>query len=108
MRRLITILAVAALAMFDAGALAQTSNGTIAGSVVDSAGAGVAKAVVTVVGNHRGFRASATANSVGGFRLESVLLDTYTVTAEAPGFSKRSITDVRGGCERGDIGEPGA
>ena len=73
---------------------AQTSNGTIAGTVVDASGAGVAKATVTITGIHTGTKRSTTTNSVGGFHMESVLLDTYDVTAEAPGFSKRSITNV--------------
>jgi hypothetical protein len=77
-----------------APARAQTSNGTIAGSVVDATGAGVAKATVKIVGAHTGATKTTTTNGVGGFRLESVLLDTYTVTAEAPGFSKRAITNV--------------
>ncbi|MEO6801724.1 MAG: carboxypeptidase regulatory-like domain-containing protein [Granulicella sp.] len=72
----------------------QSSNGTIAGTVLDASGASVARATVTFVGVHTGVKRSTTTNDVGGFHLESVLLDTYTVTAEAPGFSKRSITNV--------------
>jgi hypothetical protein len=94
MRRSIRILAVLAALLVGGAAIGQTSNGIIAGTVVDSTGAGVARATVKIVGNHTGFERDATTNSVGGFRLDSVLLDTYTVTAEAPGFSRRSITDV--------------
>jgi Carboxypeptidase regulatory-like domain len=74
--------------------LAQTSNGTIAGTVVDATGAGVPQAVVTAHGVRTGFERKTKANGSGGFRLESMLLDTYTVTAEAPGFSQRRITNV--------------
>ncbi len=74
--------------------LGQTSNGTIAGTVVDSTGAGVPGAVVTAHGTLTGVERKTKTNGVGGFRLESVLLGTYTVTAEAPGFSQRRITNV--------------
>ncbi len=76
------------------GAFAQTSNGTVAGTVVDASGAAVAKATITILGVHTGTTRKTTTNGAGGFRIESVLLDTYTVTAEAPGFAKRSITNV--------------
>ena len=74
--------------------LAQTSNGTIAGTVIDATGAGVSQAVVTAHGIRTGFERKTTTNGVGGYRLESMLLDTYTVTAEAPGFSQRRVMDV--------------
>ena len=74
--------------------LAQTSNGTIAGTVIDATGAGVPQAVVTAHGIRTGFERKTKTNGVGGYRLESMLLDTYTVTAEAPGFSQRRVMDV--------------
>jgi hypothetical protein len=94
MRRLITILVVLMAVSLAGAAFAQTSNGIIAGTVVDSTGAGVAKAKVTITGAHTGFTKSTTTNGVGGFRIESVLLDTYTVTTEAAGFSQQKISDV--------------
>jgi hypothetical protein len=86
--------AVGAVLLVGIAANAQTSNGTIEGSVVDATGAGVAKATVSIVGVHTGATKTTATNGVGGFRFDSVLLDTYTVSAEAPGFSKRVITDV--------------
>jgi hypothetical protein len=73
---------------------AQTSNGIIAGTVVDTSGAVVAKAAVKIVGRNSGVTQNTTTNGVGGFRFESVLLDTYNVSTEAAGFSKNTITNV--------------
>lgn len=77
-----------------APAVAQTSNGTIAGTVVDTSGAGIPGAKVSILGVNTGATKEATTNSVGGYRIESVILDTYTVSAEAPGFAKGSISNV--------------
>ena len=75
-------------------AWAQTSNGTVAGTVEDSSGASVAGAKVTIRGLHTGLTREAIANRIGGYRIESVVLDTYAVTAEASGFQKETISDV--------------
>ncbi len=71
--------------------LAQTSNGTIAGAVIDATGAGVSQAVVTAHGVRTGFERKTKTNGVGGFRFESVLLDTYTVTAEGRAFRSAGL-----------------
>jgi Carboxypeptidase regulatory-like domain len=93
-RRIVTGAGFLLFLLFCGEALAQTSNGTIAGTVVDATGAGVPQATVTAHGIRTGVERKTKTNGVGGFRLESVLLDTYTVTVEAPGFSQRRITDV--------------
>src|SRR5271165_4037188 len=85
---------VAILSTIPGIAVAQTSNGTVAGTVVDAKGAAVSRAIVSIAGAHTGVGRSTTTNTAGGYRFDSVLLDTYTVTAEAPSFSKRSITNV--------------
>jgi hypothetical protein len=74
--------------------IAQTSSGTIAGTITDSTGAAVGGATVTAVSNDTGERRSVTANGVGGYRIESVTPGTFVVTAQAPSFQKTTTPNV--------------
>jgi hypothetical protein len=91
MRRLIAILAVAALSMFDGAALAQATNGTIAGSIVDPTQAVVVGATVTATSLQTNDVRTATTNKVGGYRIESVLPGTYRIEVAAPGFATTTV-----------------
>jgi hypothetical protein len=73
---------------------AQTSNGTISGTVVDPSGAAIANAKVTAKSVQTGNVRTTTTNGVGGYRLESLIPGTYTITVNAEGFSKREIQNV--------------
>ena len=75
-------------------ATAQTSSGTIAGTITDSTGAAVGGANVTSVSDQTGEKRVVQTNKVGGYRIESVTPGTFTVTAEAAGFSKTSTQNV--------------
>ena len=57
--------AVGAVLLVGIAANAQTSNGTIEGSVVDATGAGVAKATVSILGVHTGATKTTATNGVG-------------------------------------------
>jgi outer membrane receptor protein involved in Fe transport len=77
-------------------AFAQTSTGTIAGTVTDKTGASVPKATVKASSAQfgRDLRVTTT-DSTGGYQLESLLPGTYTVTVEASGFGKVEVADVQ-------------
>jgi len=77
---------------------AQSSNGTIAGTVTDKTGAGVPKATVTATDTERGESRSTTSDSYGSYRIESLLPGKYIVSVKAGGFAeyKESGVEVKG------------
>ena len=70
---------------------AQATNGTIAGSVVDAAGAVVVGATVTATSLETGDKRSATTNKVGAYRIESLLPGNYRVEVTADTFAKTTV-----------------
>jgi Carboxypeptidase regulatory-like domain/TonB-dependent Receptor Plug Domain len=87
--------AVLLLALFISGAAwAQTSNGTLAGSVVDPTGAVVTKATVSAVSSQYGQPHEARTDSVGTYRMEGLQPGVYAVTVTAPGFEALTVTGV--------------
>jgi hypothetical protein len=81
-------------ALVSAVACAQTSNGTLVGSVVDPAGARVTKAVVSAVSSEYGQPHATRTDSVGTYRLESLQPGIYTITITAPAFEILTVTGV--------------
>jgi outer membrane receptor protein involved in Fe transport len=77
-------------------ARAQTSTGTIVGTVVDKSGAAVPNATVKASSAEFGKDLrTTTTDSAGGYRLESLLPGIYTVTVEASGFNKVDMSKVQ-------------
>ena len=75
--------------------IAQTGGtGSILGSVVDSTGAVIPKATVSVTNTATAVRSKATTTSAGDYTVLSLIPGQYTVVAEAPGFAKEEITGV--------------
>ena len=85
-------LIVATLFLCSPAAFAQFSA-NIQGFVQDPSGAGVAHAKVDLVNTATHVTATTTADSSGNYRFGSLPPGSYSVTAEAPGFSK-SQADV--------------
>lgn len=78
-----------------ASASAQTSKGSIVGTVTDSQGAVVGGAVVTATNLQLGGgQRTATTDSSGDFRFDALNLGTYKVTVKASGFADLVVTDV--------------
>jgi hypothetical protein len=75
-------------------AWAQTSNGTLVGSVVDPTGAVVTKAAVTAVSSQYGQPHETHTDSAGTYRLESLQPGVYTVTITAPEFEALTVNGV--------------
>ena len=85
-----------ALVVLLTSAHAQTSTGTIVGTVIDKSGAAVPDATVTASSAEFGKNLRSTkTDSAGGYRLESLLPGIYTVTVEATGFAKVDVTKVQ-------------
>jgi len=73
---------------------AQTSNGTLVGSVVDPTGAVVPMASVTAVSSEYGQPHEARTDSIGTYRLESLQPGFYAVRIAAPGFETLTVAGV--------------
>jgi hypothetical protein len=83
------------LVVFASGlAVAQTSNGTLVGSVVDPTGAVVQKATVSAISSQYGLPHETYTDSIGTYRLESLQPGVYAVTIIAPGFEALTVKGV--------------
>src|SRR5665213_2736064 len=90
--RLRRILAIGVLA---AGYVAaQTSQGTIAGTVTDPTGAAVVGASVTATNTVGSDKRSVKTSAIGEYHIDAVTPSTYTISATAPGFSSKEIKEV--------------
>src|SRR4051794_5639725 len=69
----------------------QTSKGTLAGTVLDSSGAGTANAEVTARDTQGGETRTVKTGSGGEYRMEAITPSVYTITVTAPGFSKKEV-----------------
>jgi hypothetical protein len=67
-------------------AAAQSDRGSIGGSVLDSSGAAVAGASVTIKGADTGSVYQTVSTSAGSYRVNDVAIGRYDVTVEAKGF----------------------
>jgi outer membrane receptor protein involved in Fe transport len=93
LKHLFSMLAVMLLGV---GAMqAQTVTGTIVGTVLDSGGASVPNARITVLNQDTGITRSAVSTEEGQFRVPQLSSGAYTVSAEAPGLSKMEVKDVK-------------
>ncbi|HEU0185741.1 MAG TPA: TonB-dependent receptor [Blastocatellia bacterium] len=74
--------------------LAQTTSGSIAGTIADTNQAAVANAIVKITDESKNLTLSATADSGGRFVFPQVPPGTYTLSAEATGFKKLERTGL--------------
>jgi hypothetical protein len=87
------LLTVSALVLCSAIAFAQTSEATLSGVVKDPSSAPVAGAKVTATNQDTGVSRSMATDNEGRYRF-SVLPGRYSLTAEATGFKKETLTDM--------------
>jgi Carboxypeptidase regulatory-like domain len=79
---------VAALAFTAPGAFAQTAQGRISGQVTDSTGASVANATINIENIATHVSRTLQTNSTGDYSAPSLDPGVYSMTVEAPGFTK--------------------
>jgi hypothetical protein len=72
--------------VFSSGILAQTSKGTIVGTVTDPSGASVANGTVTARGLENGETRTVTTGQNGEYRISAILPGIYEVKATSQGF----------------------
>jgi hypothetical protein len=85
---------LAALVLLSAPLFAQFETAEVLGTVRDSSGGSVPRAAVTLLNQNNGIQARATTDENGYYNFFSVKVGTYTVTAQAAGFSKVSAADI--------------
>src|SRR5947209_3167680 len=73
---------------------AQTSRGTVSGTVTDPSGALVTSASVALTHRETGVRRTTTTNEAGIYRFDAVDLGTYELRAAHPGFNAFVATDL--------------
>ncbi len=86
--RLSVSLSLVTLLMFNSISWAQSAYGNLRGSVVDSAGATIANAKVTLLEESTGVTRSAVSSSAGEYNFVNINPNTYTVIVEQSGFKK--------------------
>ncbi|HXO04077.1 MAG TPA: carboxypeptidase-like regulatory domain-containing protein, partial [Candidatus Sulfotelmatobacter sp.] len=74
--------------------MAQSSNGTLVGVVLDETGASIPNASVKAVSPQYGEVHQAVTDSVGAYRMDALQPGTYTVTFSAPGFAELQVGSV--------------
>ena len=73
----------------------QSDSSSLSGAVLDSSGAFIANAKVTVRNVATGSEMDITTNESGNFTLPNVPSGNYTVRIESPGFQSITLNDVR-------------
>lgn len=74
--------------------VAQQTNGTIAGTVVDTTGAAVPGATVTATSLQTNESRTAKTGKIGEYRLESVSPGVYRIAVTAPSFSTTTVQNA--------------
>lgn len=92
MRRLLSTLFV--LSFFTAAAPAQTTFGTILGSVTDAASAVVPNVTIEAIHVRSGYKYTARSNEAGNYSLPQLREGEYTLRAAAPGFREVVVQNV--------------
>lgn len=84
-----------ALAAFAVFAVGQSNFGSIRGVVTDSTSGVVAGAKVVITNSGTNQQLSLTTNEQGQYVAAALQPVTYSVAVEAPGFQKKTITDIK-------------
>ncbi|HUS18465.1 MAG TPA: carboxypeptidase-like regulatory domain-containing protein, partial [Terriglobales bacterium] len=91
---LITLMVITFFSLMSLG-VAQEVLGNISGTVTDSSGAAIPNATVTVTNTSTGTVARVLkSNADGSYTAPSLPIGTYSVTAEAGGFSKTVVSNI--------------
>ncbi|HEY6342782.1 MAG TPA: carboxypeptidase regulatory-like domain-containing protein [Bryobacteraceae bacterium] len=85
---------IAAALVVAATTHAQTSRGTVTGTVLDPSGAVVAGARATLTGVETGVHFSTQSNEAGVYRFDAVDLGVYNLSIEHPGFKTYQATRI--------------
>jgi hypothetical protein len=73
---------------------AQTSSGTIAGTISDVSGAAIPGATVTALSKDTGETRVVKTNAVGGYRIESVTPGKFKLSVDSPNFGRTTTDNI--------------
>lgn len=85
---------IACLLMLAPSLQAQQTLGSINGTVVDSTGAAIPGAAITIVNNDTGLTRSTRTRNDGTFQVLNLSIGSYKVTVNHAGFQKASYPDI--------------
>ncbi|MBX5477856.1 MAG: TonB-dependent receptor [Pyrinomonas methylaliphatogenes] len=91
----VSVLLLAALLTAAAATYAQTSRGTVTGTVSDPNGAVIAGATVTLLNTQTNQTRTTTTNEAGLYRFDAVDLGIYDLSISADGFKPVSIRSIQ-------------
>src|SRR5580765_3094824 len=74
--------------------MAQFDTAEVLGTVRDNSGAVVSRANILLLNQGTGIQAKTVTGEDGNYTFSNVRIGSYTVTAEAPGFSKAVAKDI--------------
>src|SRR4051794_31098299 len=80
--------------LFACSLFGQFETAEVLGTIHDATGGGVPKASITLRNQGTGVETKASSDQTGNYDFSNVKVGTYTVTVEAPGFSKVSAADI--------------
>ena len=89
-----TLCLVLCLAFVSASSWAQSTFGTILGTVHDSSGAVIAGAQVSLVNNGTSAARAAITDGEGSYAFNNIDVGKYVLTITAPGFEKDSLPEI--------------
>lgn len=98
LRRILCLFTASLLALLSLAVVsyAQTTNNQqISGQILDSSGAVVPNAIVTVVNHDTGLTRSVKSNDAGFYVASDLPIGLYDVSATAPGFKKATLTNLQ-------------
>ena len=99
-------LEIAAILSLALAAHAQTSRGTVTGTVLDPTGAVVAGAHVSLTGVETGVKLTTASNDAGVYRFDAVDLGVYELQATHPGFRTYAGSGIRVEANRATTFDP--
>ena len=92
--RIRTLLVFFSTLLLSSALYAQFETAEVLGTVHDPSGQAVSNASVTLLNQGTGIEAKTTTDGGGDYDFPNVKVGKYTVTVEAPGFSKVSAADI--------------
>jgi hypothetical protein len=94
MKKLSIVLLVLCMAMPAKSLFAQFETAEVLGTVRDSSGALVPGASVTLINVDTGIQSATITDEIGNYDFFSVKVGRYSISVEAGGFSKASVSDI--------------
>jgi hypothetical protein len=90
----ISFLAIFALLLFQSSSFAQSTQGTILGTIKDASGAVVSGAAVTLTDLDAGVKRTAATNAAGNYQFLELTAGRYKVQIAASGFNEETIDNL--------------